>query len=197
MNPLKTLTLSLTIAGMMSAFALPAMADGRRDNNRQYTTQNHKGYANPNYNGRGHDDRSRGNSDNRRYDNNRRNNQSYNNRGNTNRNYNNRGYNNNRYYQPAPRTNYNHYKPRYSYNPYQRVVYAPQFRNNGRYHPRYQVGARFSGYNRFLISDYQRYGLYNPPRGHYWVRQDNDAYLAAAGTGLIAGVIIGALASGY
>ena len=193
MKPLKTMTLSLTVAGMLSAFAVPALADGRGHDSRGYASQNHNGYANSRHSGhnnnqyngyRGKNQNYRGHdNNNRRHDNN------Y-------RGHDNRNYNNNRYYRPAPQVNYNYYTPRYSYNPHQRIVYAPNFRNHG-YHQRYQLGARFYNYDRYLISDYQRFGLYNPPRGHYWVRNDNDAYLAAAGTGLIAGVIIGALASGY
>ena len=90
------------------------------------------------------------------------------------------------------------YKPRYTYNPRQRVVYASQFRNYyqypNRYAPRYNVGHRIypTGYT-YVIHNYPAYGLYQPPPGYQWVRCDGDAYLAAAGTGLIAGIIIGAM----
>tara|TARA_B100000678_G_scaffold116006_2_gene97217 strand:- start:295 stop:972 length:678 start_codon:yes stop_codon:yes gene_type:complete len=92
------------------------------------------------------------------------------------------------------RPSYN-YRPRYSWNPSQRVVYAPHFTNR-HYRPRYPVGGHFHDWNRHRINDYHRWGLYQPPNGYYWVRHNNDAYLAAAGTGLVAGIIIGAL-TGY
>lgn len=113
-------------------------------------------------------------------------------RRNYNRNYNrNYGYNNRNYNYGRPA-----YQPRYSWNPSRRVVYAPNFYYPN-YRPYYSVGGRFYDYNRYRINDYQRWGLYHPPQGYYWVRHNNDAYLAAAGTGLIAGIIIGALAGGY
>ena len=125
--------------------------------------------------------------DNRRHDNwNRNNNRYY-------------GNNHNQYYghNNYRRDNYRqNYRPRYSWNPSRRVVYAPNFYYPN-YRPRYSVGARFYNYNNYRINDYQRWGLYQPPRGYHWVRHDNDAYLAAAGTGLVAGIIIGALAGGY
>ena len=92
--------------------------------------------------------------------------------------------------------NFGYYQPRYRWNPYQRVVYAPNY-HRPNYHPRYRVGHRFSNYNSYLINDWQRWGLYQPPHGYYWARHDNDAYLTAAGTGVIAGIIIGALAAGH
>ena len=43
------------------------------------------------------------------------------------------------------------------------------------------------------MNDYGRYGLRAPPRGHRWVRADNDYVLAAIATGLIVQV----LSNGY
>ena len=43
------------------------------------------------------------------------------------------------------------------------------------------------------VNDYGRYGLRAPPRGHRWVRADNDYVLAAIATGLIVQV----LSNGY
>ena len=40
-----------------------------------------------------------------------------------------------------------------------------------------------------VIHDPYRYGLYAPPRGHAWVRVDNDVYLTQLGTGVIAEVL--------
>jgi Ni/Co efflux regulator RcnB len=40
------------------------------------------------------------------------------------------------------------------------------------------------------VSDYNRYHLSRPPRGYEWRRVDNNYVLAAAATGLIAGLVI-------
>ncbi|MFZ3005639.1 MAG: RcnB family protein [Phenylobacterium sp.] len=45
----------------------------------------------------------------------------------------------------------------------------------------------------YYVNDYGRYGLRAPPRGHRWVRADNDYVLAAIATGLIVQV----LSNGY
>ncbi|WP_340643877.1 RcnB family protein [Phenylobacterium sp.] len=41
----------------------------------------------------------------------------------------------------------------------------------------------------YYVNDYGRYGLRAPPRGHRWVRADNDYVLAAIATGLIVQVL--------
>ncbi|WP_310540459.1 RcnB family protein [Phenylobacterium sp.] len=41
----------------------------------------------------------------------------------------------------------------------------------------------------YYVNDYGRYGLRAPPRGHRWVRADNDYVLAAIATGLIIQVL--------
>lgn len=48
-----------------------------------------------------------------------------------------------------------------------------------------------SGYytSRYRIADYNRYGLYAPPRGYQWTRVGNDAILTAVATGVVAGAI--------
>ncbi len=40
------------------------------------------------------------------------------------------------------------------------------------------------------VSDYGRYHLSRPPRGYEWRRVDNNYVLAAAATGLIAGLVL-------
>jgi Ni/Co efflux regulator RcnB len=45
--------------------------------------------------------------------------------------------------------------------------------------------------SRYVITDYRVYNLYAPPRGHYWVRVDNDVLLTAIGTGVVAAVVYG------
>lgn len=44
---------------------------------------------------------------------------------------------------------------------------------------------------RYIVSDYGRYHLYAPPRGHHWVRVDNDVVLAAVASGLVVSVVSG------
>lgn len=48
-----------------------------------------------------------------------------------------------------------------------------------------------SGYyaSRYRIADYNRYGLYAPPRGYQWTRVGDDAILTAVATGVVAGAI--------
>ncbi|MFD3266193.1 RcnB family protein [Phenylobacterium ferrooxidans] len=41
----------------------------------------------------------------------------------------------------------------------------------------------------YYVNDYGRYGLRAPPRGHRWVRANNDYVLAAIATGLIVQVL--------
>jgi Ni/Co efflux regulator RcnB len=45
--------------------------------------------------------------------------------------------------------------------------------------------------NQYVVSDYGRYGLRQPPRGYQYVRSGNDVVLAAVATGLITAVIAG------
>ena len=73
--------------------------------------------------------------------------------------------------------------------------------NAGRYvAPRgYQVrqwsyGQRMPSYyrsNQYVVNDYGRYGLRQPPRGYHYVRSGNDVILTAVATGLITAVIAG------
>lgn len=48
-----------------------------------------------------------------------------------------------------------------------------------------------------VISNYDRHGLYAPPRGHHWVRDNDrsDAILASVATGAIIGLVVGAIIS--
>lgn len=45
--------------------------------------------------------------------------------------------------------------------------------------------------NRYIVSDYHRYGLYAPPHGYQYVRSGEDVVLAAVTTGLVVAVIAG------
>lgn len=88
------------------------------------------------------------------------------------------------------------YRPRYTHRYATRGrAYGPYYRDH--YRPRYHVGHHYRPHRRTVyISDYYRYGLYDPPRGYHWVRdRDNgDAILTSIATGAIIGLVIGALA---
>jgi Ni/Co efflux regulator RcnB len=43
--------------------------------------------------------------------------------------------------------------------------------------------------SQYVVRDYDRYGLYQPPHGYQYVRSGNDVVLANSSTGLIAAVI--------
>lgn len=45
--------------------------------------------------------------------------------------------------------------------------------------------------NAYVVRDYNRYGLRQPPSGYQYVRSGNDVVLAAVATGLITAVIAG------
>ncbi|GFE84050.1 hypothetical protein GCM10011487_60500 [Steroidobacter agaridevorans] len=45
--------------------------------------------------------------------------------------------------------------------------------------------------SRYIVSDYGRYHLHAPPRGHHWVRVNNDVVLAAVASGLVVSVVNG------
>lgn len=85
-----------------------------------------------------------------------------------------------------------------AYNRYQR---ATQRYNAGRYvAPRgYQVrswsyGQQMPAYyrtNAYVVRDYNRYGLRQPPHGYQYVRSGNDVVLTAIAGGLITAVIAG------
>jgi Ni/Co efflux regulator RcnB len=63
--------------------------------------------------------------------------------------------------------------------------------DNGR-HNDWHKGGRIerNDWNRGQRVDYRRYHLSRPPRGYEWRRVDNNYVLAAAATGLIAGLVI-------
>ncbi|MBI1400888.1 RcnB family protein [Hyphomonas sp.] len=95
-----------------------------------------------------------------------------------------------------------YYRPSYSYYPRSSVTvtygssYGPYYYSG--YRPRYDVGAYYTyGPRRTVyITDYNNYGLYEPPYGYHWVRDNDrgDAILASVATGAIIGLVIGALA---
>lgn len=94
------------------------------------------------------------------------------------------------------------YQPRYYY-PRSSVTvtyghsYGPYYASG--YYPRYDVGHHYSYAPRrtVYINDYDHYGLYEPPHGYHWVRDNDrgDAILASVATGAIIGLVIGAIAS--
>jgi Ni/Co efflux regulator RcnB len=95
-----------------------------------------------------------------------------------------RHYDGRRYYGRAPARVY--YAPPRYYAPPPR--YVPRYAVGGYYHPHHQT---------VYISDYNRYGLYAPPRGYYWARDYDrgDAILASVATGAIIGLAIGVIAT--
>ena len=84
---------------------------------------------------------------------------------------------------------------------YARWQQAQRRYNAGRYYaPRgyavrsWSYGQRMPSYyrsNQYVVSDYGRYGLRQPPRGYHYVRSGNDVVLTAVATGLITAVIAG------
>lgn len=44
---------------------------------------------------------------------------------------------------------------------------------------------------RYIVRDYHAYHLSAPPRGHHWVRVNNDVILAAVASGLVVSVVNG------
>jgi Ni/Co efflux regulator RcnB len=53
-----------------------------------------------------------------------------------------------------------------------------------------RMPANYRG-NQYVVRDYNRYGLRQPPSGYQYVRSGNDVVLAAVATGLITAVIAG------
>jgi Ni/Co efflux regulator RcnB len=45
--------------------------------------------------------------------------------------------------------------------------------------------------SRYIVRDYHAYHLSPPPRGHHWVRVNNDVVLAAVASGLVVSVVNG------
>lgn len=84
---------------------------------------------------------------------------------------------------------------------YARWQQAQRRYNAGRYYaPRgyavrqWAYGQRMPSYyrtNQYVVSDYHRYGLRQPPYGYQYVRSGNDVVLTAVATGLITAVIAG------
>ncbi len=76
---------------------------------------------------------------------------------------------------------------RYSYAPPPRYV-SPRYRDH-----RWSRGHRINDYGwapTYVVVDYGRYGLRQPPRGHHWRRDDRgDWLLVAIASGIIADVI--------
>jgi len=95
------------------------------------------------------------------------------------------------------------YRPAYNYYPRSSVTvtygssYGPYYYSG--YRPRYDIGHYYSyGPRRTVyINDYYHYGLYDPPSGYHWVRDNDrgDAILASVATGAILGLVIGAIAA--
>lgn len=196
MKPLKIASLALSLVGLAALSSVPASAQQYRSGHGGYVTQSHQGYVSQSHQPQYQYQKRRHNAQ--------QSSSYYNGRG-----YGSQGQQHYRGHKPHHRGQQvyqdqrgfhgqQRYQPRYVWNPNNRVIRAYHIRNSHRYRqyrPHFRVGHRFHGGRHVIISDYHRFGLYHPPRGHRWVRHNNDAYLQAAGTGLVAGIIIGALAS--
>lgn len=71
------------------------------------------------------------------------------------------------------------------------AYHAPRGYHNYRNH-QWRQGQRLpQGYygSRYVIRDYDRYGLYAPPRGYQWNRVGDDAILVAVAGGVIGAVV--------
>ncbi|MFC7290151.1 RcnB family protein [Hirschia litorea] len=99
--------------------------------------------------------------------------------------YNNSRYNNSRYYSNSRFGSHHHTGNQH--------LYCADH-SGARYH----IGGNYrrSG-SSIVISNYNRHGLYSPPRGHHWVRDNDrgDAILASVATGAIIGLVVGAIIS--
>jgi Ni/Co efflux regulator RcnB len=77
----------------------------------------------------------------------------------------------------------------------QRRFHAPRYVTPRGYHARsWHRGDRLpAAYcsDRYVVRDYHTYHLYAPPRGHHWVRVDNDVLLTAVATGAVVAVVGG------
>ncbi|MCL2789010.1 MAG: RcnB family protein [Desulfobulbus sp.] len=75
---------------------------------------------------------------------------------------------------------------------YNRYKFSESWRSpHGYFRPGYAMPPYYSrGYQRYIISDWPRYGLYEPPYGHQWLLVDGNFVLAAIGTGIIAQVLL-------
>lgn len=91
---------------------------------------------------------------------------------------------------------------RYSHHDHDRYYHHDRHRSRSndrshRYgHARWHRGDRIPDHyrsHRYVVHDYHAHRLYSPPRGHHWVRVDNDFVLTAVTTGVIVAVIYGAL----
>lgn len=90
---------------------------------------------------------------------------------------------------------YRHDAPRYSYSAPRYVYSAPRYvAPRGYYVQTWHRGDRLPREycdSRYYVNDYNRYQLYAPPRGHHWVRVNNDVLLTAVATGAVVAVVSG------
>jgi Ni/Co efflux regulator RcnB len=91
-------------------------------------------------------------------------------------------------YNEGRRDQYRHDVPRYAYS-------APRYvAPRGYYVQTWHRGDRLPRQyweSRYVVNDYNRYQLYAPPRGHHWVRVNNDVLLTAVATGAVVAVVSG------
>jgi Ni/Co efflux regulator RcnB len=80
-----------------------------------------------------------------------------------------------------------YYEPRYAYAP--RYI-APRGYYARSWHRGDRLPAAYCD-SRYIVRDYSAYRLYAPPRGHHWVRVDDDVLLTAVATGAVIAVVSG------
>jgi len=90
------------------------------------------------------------------------------------------------------RNNYQHYDRRDNDSYRGRYRVREYYRPHGYYHRDWRRGDRLprAYYSRpYVLYNYSNYGLRRPPRGHHWVRVDNDALLAVIATGVVLDIV--------
>ena len=63
---------------------------------------------------------------------------------------------------------------------------------HGHFRPGYALPPYYhQNRSRYLVHDWRRYGLYDPPPGHQWLQIDNNFVLMGIATGLVAHILMG------
>lgn len=96
-----------------------------------------------------------------------------------------------RMHAPPPRREA--YKPPPPPRGYNRYRFSNSWRSpHGQFRPGYAMPSYYyRDSNRYLVNDWRRYNLYEPPRDHQWLLVDGNFVLAAVGTGIIAHILLG------
>jgi Ni/Co efflux regulator RcnB len=181
---MKTLFAAAVAMSMLAGTATTAYADNDRDHGRYERSRDEHGKDRRDYRSHDRDDR----------------------RGHDNRNWDRRDHNRRDDHRNWDRRDNRHDHDRYD----RRDAYRAGYLNGRGDHYRYDRGRyivprgyyvrswRHGDYlphayceTRYVVSDYGRYHLYAPPRGHHWVRVNDDVVLAAVASGLVVSVVNG------